>query len=761
MPRTDSTVARAEFVRVIAVTTTRCPPTSRIDTAARERDRAAQAANLADARHAGAQGVLHEDLAAGLLLAVQGIRADDTPQAWENLGTTLTRAGALTGVNDVGRVLGATGTAHISSLTASPDGRLVVGCLWAGGARMFDATTLEPLPFQDHTPECASVAFSPRGDQVAVAGSSYGHLTLYDVSSGAPSPRQPGGFPASWGVLYTPWNHVDVTFSLDGNRLAAQLHRFLPVGEFARHGRVMVWDTAEPSEPVFSVLLPQFSHLALSPRGDRLFAATRTDRTLRVYDVGSGRLLRSGRDRYVAAQGASAMALSPDGSALAVATGDRVIRFDARTLRRRGVVLTGHTAQVLEVAYPHNGRLLATSSEDGTAAVWDVRSGEQLHRYSGGGPNALAFSYDDRRLLTAGGAGLIQAWNVAGATRQLILGEDTSAPDEGYSQSLPAPDGRTVARVRSGRLWFEDTRTGVSTAYPARIGGRDPELAWSSDSRRLLSVVGSLRGQDRVVTVWNASNGSVAARTDRVAVDSGAVRARFSYDTKHVFVHDGTFLHTLNTTSLRPAYPPVAAASDSGDLIPHRDGSVFVLHRYDGSYFRVDPRTGKVLDSASRLLSSDEAKGVMSPDGTRMMVSGPGVRVRLLDVEKHAYIGTDSGWQWGAPAFAPDGAQYAVAEEGRIRLWDGRTGEYQASLPLPSRVGTYSITYQPDSKALVIASTDGSTWTADTRVHQWDDRACATAGRNLTPEEWDQYFPNLEYERTCPQWPAGSDTDRR
>ena len=303
------------------------------------------------------------------------------------------------------------------------------------------------------------------------------------------------------------------------------------------------------------------------------------------------------------------------------------------------------------------------------------------------------------------------------------MGEDTSAPDEGYSQSLPAPDGRTVARVRSGRLWFEDTRTGVSTAYPARIGGRDPELAWSSDSRRLLSVVGSLRGQDRVVTVWNASNGSVAARTDRVAVDSGAVRARFSYDTKHVFVHDGTFLHTLNTTSLRPAYPPVAAVSDSGDLIPHRDGSVFVLHRYDGSYFRVDPRTGKVLDSASRLLSSDEAKGVMSPDGTRMMVSGPGVRVRLLDVEKHAYIGTDSGWQWGAPAFAPDGAQYAVAEEGRIRLWDGRTGEYQASLPLPSRVGTYSITYQPDSKALVIASTDGSTWTADTRVHQWDDRA--------------------------------------
>jgi WD40 repeat protein len=147
---------------------------------------------------------------------------------------------------------------------------------------------------------------------------------------------------------------------------------------------------------------------------------------------------------------------------------------------------------------------------------------------------------------------------------------------------------------------------------------------------------------------------------------------------------------------------------------------------------------------------------VMSPDGTRMLVTGPGVRVRLLDVEMQAYIDTDSRWQWGNPAFAPDGSQYAVAEEGRVRLWDGRTGEYQASLPLPSRIGTFSIVYRPDSTGLVIASTDGRTWTADTLINRWDDRACAIAGRNLSPAEWEQYFPTAPYERTCPQWPPAS-----
>lgn len=296
-----------------------------------------------------------------------------------------------------------------------------------------------------------------------------------------------------------------------------------------------------------------------------------------------------------------------------------------------------------------------------------------------------------------------------------------------------------------------------ATADPALIRGRDVELVWSSDSRWLLSRSGSFGGPDPLVTVWNASNGSASARTDRFVADGAAVHARISHDTKYVFLHDGTSLHTLNRTTLRPAYPAIALSSDANDLVPHPDGgSVFVLHRYNGSFVRVDPKTGDVLDTASGLLGSDEVHGVMSPDGTRMMVTGPGVRVRLLDVERQTYIGMESEWQWGAPAFAPDGTQYAIAEEGRIRLWDGRTGEYQASLPLPSRVGTFSITYRPDSSALVIASTDGSTWTADTRIDRWAVRACATAGRNLSQAEWEQFFPNASYERTCPQWPAGT-----
>ena len=727
------------------------------DRVAHERDRAEQAAILADARRASAQGVLHEDLTAGLLLAVQGVKFDDSAEAWENLGSTLTRAGALAGVHDVGREVGRTGTAYFSSLTASSDGSLLVGCLWDGGAHLFDAATLGSLPFTDDTPQCASVAFSPAGDKLAVAGAYSVHLRLYDVSTRALSAQQPGGFPESWSVAFLPWNHADVSFSGDGDRFAAQLHRVLPNGDFARLGRVMVWDTSDPSEPVFSIVLPQFSHLALSARGDRLYVITERDPSLRVYDVDSGRLLAAGRDPLIAATGANAAALSPDGSTLAVAMGDRVIRFDTRTLRRKGVTLTGHRAPVVDIDFSHDGRLLATTSEDGTAAVWDGRTAERLHRFAEGEPSALAFSRDDRRLFTVGHAGLVQAWNVAGAGRQLTLGEETSSPEEGYDVSAPAPDGHTVARIRSGRLWFEDTRTGETTPEPARIGAGLSSLAWSSDSRWLLSVRGGLDGPKRVVTLWNTSNGSVSARSDPFTAHHD-VLAAFSRDAKQVFVHDAAFLHTLDATTLRPAYPPTAAAVEASELAPHPDGSVFVLAA-DGSFLRVDPRAGKVIDTAQRgLLNSEDVSGVLSPDGTRMVVNGPGSQVRLLDVEKHVYVDSDAGFSWSYPTYAPDGSQYAAVaeEEGRIRLWDGHTGRYQASLSLPSRVGRYSITYRPDSSALVIASTDGRTWTVNTRIDRWVDRACAIAARNLSLEEWEEYFPNVPYERTCPQWPRAS-----
>jgi WD40 repeat protein len=66
-----------------------------------------------------------------------------------------------------------------------------------------------------------------------------------------------------------------------------------------------------------------------------------------------------------------------------------------------------------------------------------------------------------------------------------------------------------------------------------------------------------------------------------------------------------------------------------------------------------------------------------------------------------------------------------------------------------------SVAFSPDSKLLASGSTDHTIHLWHLQVAYLIDLACRTAGRNLTQDEWAQYFPDEPYRRTCPQWPAG------
>ena len=65
--------------------------------------------------------------------------------------------------------------------------------------------------------------------------------------------------------------------------------------------------------------------------------------------------------------------------------------------------LTGHTNQVLGVAFSPDGRLLATASIDTTAKVWDPATGDCLRTLTGHAEpvDGVAFSPDGRLLATA------------------------------------------------------------------------------------------------------------------------------------------------------------------------------------------------------------------------------------------------------------------------------------------------------------------------------------------------------------------------
>jgi WD40 repeat protein len=66
--------------------------------------------------------------------------------------------------------------------------------------------------------------------------------------------------------------------------------------------------------------------------------------------------------------------------------------------------MSGHTGNVIRLAFSPDGTCLATASFDSTAKVWDAATGQELLTLFGNATNVsgVAFSPDGRRLITSG-----------------------------------------------------------------------------------------------------------------------------------------------------------------------------------------------------------------------------------------------------------------------------------------------------------------------------------------------------------------------
>lgn len=91
-------------------------------------------------------------------------------------------------------------------------------------------------------------------------------------------------------------------------------------------------------------------------------------------------------------------------------------------------------------------------------------------------------------------------------------------------------------------------------------------------------------------------------------------------------------------------------------------------------------------------------------------------------------------------------------------LWDVVT-EQPIGEPLIGSPGSaLSLSFSPDSKLLYSGYKDGSLLSWDIDFQAWLKSACDLAGRNMTADEWEQFFrfQDLPYQKTCDQFPDGS-----
>lgn len=276
----------------------------------------------------------------------------------------------------------------------SPDGaRLAVA--GASGAVVYDAVTLTVTQALTVGQWATSLAFDPRGENLAV-GTVGAIVQVWSVPRQAPAslllgpgvqvarlayhPR--GGLLASLGVDNRAhlWD-VDAQAYLGG--LGAGLRpahalAFSADGRWlttAEGERVLLWDVedalAGASPAAHSLLAPAsrrgaVTAVAFNPASDQL-AAANTSGTIELWYPDGTRPARSLARLNTPAL---ALAYSPDGLLLASAHQDRALRLWDPATGALLAALPGHTDLVTSLAFSPDGTRLASSSRDGTVRLW-------------------------------------------------------------------------------------------------------------------------------------------------------------------------------------------------------------------------------------------------------------------------------------------------------------------------------------------------------------------------------------------------------
>lgn len=379
----------------------------------------------------------------------------------------------------------------VRSLAFSPDGRRLATGGWDHSIVVWDVTSGKRVVRFDSAAEKHDVivlAFTPDGRKI-VSGGGDRTVRVWGIASKRQLWKSPAQGLAIAGVDVSP----------DGQSIVSV------TGDFKRKteaGQITFWNT-ETGKPRFQLPGPVDGKMVeFSPDGKRVVIGSGNSKVpLQLLDVASrrlttgpagyrGRFLPGGKTMAVArgpnrqvllydlvtnrelaayvghpAQKSYIfqLAISPDGSVIASASGDGSVKLWPTRVARRfepKQSIQAVTKDAARFAYPINGgRQLVTGGHDQQVRIWDRKTGKLVKTLSGhkGGINWGTLSPDGKRLATASWDTTVRIWDLAAMKPTGIVLKH----DKEVVHALFTRDGRrllTGGRGKRLRLW--DVNTG-------------------------------------------------------------------------------------------------------------------------------------------------------------------------------------------------------------------------------------------------------------------------------------------------------------
>ena len=253
----------------------------------------------------------------------------------------------------------------------------------------------------------------------------------------------------------------DVAFDPAGRRLVST----------SEDGRSIVWDARSATQVE---VLNGHTSSAFSPAfaGDTLYTAS-LDGTVLVWELADDRRLGRRFDAGTIGDGSQRYALSSDGRLLAHGRGDGTVNLiDMRTLRRRASVPVVHQTGVAGpevvagIGFVPGTHLLVVGSSYGGVALVDADRAAVVKRLRGHPKNehfpggvsdnriwTPGVSADGRLLATTSSDGTVNIWSLPDGRR---LGAPIEFPVNGASDGQLSPDGRWLSVQALNKRVFQD-----------------------------------------------------------------------------------------------------------------------------------------------------------------------------------------------------------------------------------------------------------------------------------------------------------------
>jgi WD40 repeat protein len=429
----------------------------------------------------------------------------------------------------------------VTDAALSPDGKLVLTASSDGSARLWDADTgAERHVLHGHQGRVNSAVFCAQGKTVLTAGADKS-VRLWDADSGEELRVLLGHEDVVHSAVCSADGMTVLTASSDGtSRLwdaAEGAATFTLAGhpgpvtaaQFSADGKIVYTfspdarpPSADPGGAPLGGLLPvSLQHpgrgvlppVVGAPPGDLatdLIPELIPIAVARRWDAGTGAELSSPRGQEAPSTQARFFAddAAPGAPDWVLTAADR---GQATAWDLTGVLppvtLKGHTARVRSAEFSADGLTVLTSSEDGAAILWNLRTGQQQWRIAppaGGNSPVLTgarLSSDGRALVTASEDATARLWDVA----SLTVPRGGELVHKGPVTSVRfSPDGKTVLTAsldNTAQLWHPGLMQATALrAHADQLKGAE----FSPDG--LLALTYSVDGTARL---WDAKKGTL------------------------------------------------------------------------------------------------------------------------------------------------------------------------------------------------------------------------------------------------------------